>query len=192
MQQLRNKKRKIVFDKRVAQAKIERGQLFVITGNGKGKTSAGFGTIIRALGHDQKCFVAQFIKGRWEGGERKIVEQLGVPTAIMATGFTWESNNKETDIQAAQNVWKRCKDALSNPDIDLILLDELTYMITYKYLDLDDILDTLKNRPTEQSVMITGRACHKRVKELADTVSEIKDEKHAFKAGLKARIGLDY
>lgn len=192
MQNHRDEKRKTAFDKRVAQAQSERGQLFVITGNGKGKTSAGFGTVMRALGHDQKCFVAQFIKGQWQGGERKLVEQLGVPTAVMATGFTWDSDNKEGDIEAAKQVWQRCKDALCNPEIDLVLLDELTYMLTYKYLPLEDIVDALENRPIEQSVVITGRACHRAIKEIADIVSEIKDEKHAFKAGLKARKGLDY
>lgn len=192
MEQERKAKMKAAFDERVARAQTERGQLLVITGNGKGKTTSGFGTIIRALGHDQQCFVAQFIKGKWEGGERELLSRLSVPMAVMETGFTWESENKEEDIQAAKQVWQICKKKLADPDMDLILLDEITYMITYKYLELQEILEALKNRPPEQSVIITGRGCHRAIKELADTVSEVRNVKHAFKQGIKARKGLDY
>ncbi|WP_371876184.1 cob(I)yrinic acid a,c-diamide adenosyltransferase [Vibrio sp. HB161653] len=190
--QQRQQKLKETVDDKIAQAQKEQGILLVITGNGKGKSTSGFGTVTRAVGHGKRCAVAQFIKGTWENGEKNLLEKLDVPFAVMATGFTWETQNKQTDTDAAQQVWQRCQQYLSDPNIDLVLLDELTYMITYGYIDLEEVIDALSQRPSMQSVIITGRAAHRQLIELADTVSEVKNIKHAFESGIKAQKGIDW
>jgi cob(I)alamin adenosyltransferase len=179
-------------DERVAQAQEERGILIVITGNGKGKSTSGFGTVTRAVGHGMKAAVVQFVKGTWPCGERDLLQKFGVPFHVMGTGFTWETQDKDTDIKAAQKAWAQAKEWLQDTSIDLVLLDEITYMLSYKYLDIDEVLTALKERPKHQSVIITGRACHRAVIELADTVSEVRPEKHAFDAGIKAQKGIDW
>jgi len=189
----RQKKIKASVDERVAKATEERGVLVVITGNGKGKSTSGFGTVLRAVGHGLKPGIVQFIKGaKWECGEMNILKQFPVEHHVMGTGFTWETQSKETDIAAAKVAWEKSKAMLSNPELDMVLLDEMTYMIKYGYIDLDEIIETLNNRPKMQHVLITGRACHRRLLELADTVSEVQPIKHAFKAGIKAQKGLDW
>ena len=189
----RQKKIKANVDQRVAQATEERGVFVVITGNGKGKSTSGFGTVLRAIGHGQKAGVVQFIKGsKWECGEMNILKQFDVQHHVMGTGFTWETQNTETDTIAAKVAWKKSKEMLSDETLDIVLLDEMTYMVKYGYIDLDDIIEALNNRPKMQHVLITGRACHRRLIELADTVSEVQPIKHAFKAGIKAQKGLDW
>ena len=187
MQKLKEK-----VDERIEQAQDERGLLIVITGNGKGKSTSGFGTIARAVGHGLNAAVVQYIKGTWACGERALLENAGVSFEVMATGFTWNTQDKEKDIVAAQKVWQKSKDLLSNKNIDVILLDEITYMLAYKYIDLAEVLTALKNRPINQHVIITGRGCHREVIELADTVSEIQSVKHAFDSGIKAQKGIDW
>ncbi len=179
-------------DQRIENAQEERGLLIVITGNGKGKSTSGFGTIARAVGHGLNAAVVQYIKGTWACGERSVLENAGVSFDVMATGFTWNTQDKEQDIAAALKVWQRSKALLKDNNIDVVLLDELTYMLSYKYLDLDKVIDALKNRPINQHVIITGRACHRAIIELADTVSEIKSVKHAFDTGIKAQKGIDW
>ncbi len=188
----RQQKVKEQVDQRIEQAQIEKGVLQVITGNGKGKSTSGFGTVARCVGHGQKAAVVQFIKGLWECGERNLLEQVGVPFAVMETGFTWETQNRDADTHAAQATWQQAKQFLADDNIDLVLLDELTYMVSYDYIDLDEVLEALANRPTMQSVIITGRGAHRRLTELADTVSEVRNVKHAFDSGVKARAGFDY
>ncbi|ESP93069.1 cob(I)yrinic acid a,c-diamide adenosyltransferase [Pseudoalteromonas luteoviolacea] len=188
----RQQKVKEQVDQKVAQATIEQGILQVITGNGKGKSTSGFGTVARCVGHGMKAAVVQFIKGTWECGERNLLEGAGVPFAVMKTGFTWETQNRDTDTQAAQATWQQAKAWLQDDDINLVLLDELTYMVSYDYLDLDEVIEALNNRPKMQSVIITGRGAHRRLTELADTVSEVRNVKHAFEAGIQAQIGFDY
>lgn len=190
--QQRQQRLKEQVDTRVANADEERGLLLVITGNGKGKSTSGFGTVVRSVGHGQKAAVVQFIKGNWACGERDLLQSHGVEFAVMATGFTWETQDKQADIDAAQQVWLSAKQMLQNPELDLVLLDELTYMLSYRYLDIDDVLDTIANRPKQMSVVVTGRAAHRRLCEMADTVSEVQSVKHAFEAGLKARQGIDW
>ncbi|WP_417883390.1 cob(I)yrinic acid a,c-diamide adenosyltransferase [Vibrio rumoiensis] len=190
--QQRQQKIKQEVDQRIEAAQQEKGLMIVITGNGKGKTTSGFGTIARAVGHGQKCAVAQFIKGTWDNGEKNLLESLGVPFHVMATGFTWETQDKQKDTLAAQQVWKACQNMLSDERIDVVLLDEITYMVTYGYIDLDELIQALENRPKEQSVILTGRAAHRSLIELADTVSEVRSIKHAFEAGIKARKGVDW
>ncbi len=190
--QARQQKVKEKVDQRIAAAQDEKGLIVIITGNGKGKSTSGFGTITRALGHGQKCAVAQFIKGTWDNGERNLLEKNGVEFQVMATGFTWETQNKETDTAAAQQVWQECLRMLSDASLDVILFDELTYMVNYGYIELDEVIQALSNRPAMQSVIITGRAAHRQLIEIADTVSEVKNIKHAFDNGIKARKGIDW
>ncbi|PKI14235.1 cob(I)yrinic acid a,c-diamide adenosyltransferase [Colwellia sp. 12G3] len=187
MQKLKEK-----VDSRIDSATDERGLLIVITGNGKGKSTSGFGTVARAVGHGLNAAVAQFIKGTWACGERQLLENAGVKFSVMGTGFTWNTQDKEKDITAAKQVWLKCKELLSDTNLDLVLLDEMTYMLSYKYLDLDDVIETLNNRPKHQHVIITGRACHRAIIDLADTVSEVQSIKHAFDSGIKAQKGIDW
>ncbi len=179
-------------DKRIAAATENHGLLLIFTGNGKGKSTAAFGTVARAVGHGQKAAVIQFIKGTWECGERNLLAQHGVEFQIMATGFTWDTQNKETDTQAAQAVWQHGKRMLADESLSLVVLDELTYMITYDYIDLNEVIEALNQRPIDQTVIITGRGCHRELIELADTVSELRPVKHAFEAGIQARQGIDW
>ena len=177
---------------RVRAAKEKRGTLIVITGNGKGKSTSGFGTITRALGYDLKTAVVQYVKGTWPCGERDLLQKMGVPFHVMGTGFTWDTQDREKDIAAAKDAWEASKKFLQDPDIHVLLLDELTYMLTYEYLDLDEVLEALANRPENMTVVVTGRGAHPRLIELADTVSEVQAVKHAFEAGIKARKGVDW
>ncbi|WP_394157586.1 cob(I)yrinic acid a,c-diamide adenosyltransferase [Vibrio campbellii] len=188
----RQQKVKEQVDAKIAAAQEEKGLLLIITGNGKGKSTSGFGTITRAVGHGLKCSVAQFIKGTWDNGERNLLEKLGVEFQVMATGFTWETQNKTADTEAAQLVWQECKRMLKDESIDVILFDELTYMVSYGYIDLDEVVEALNNRPKMQSVVITGRGAHRTLIEMADTVSEVKNVKHAFESGVKALKGVDW
>lgn len=188
----RQQKVKEQVDAKIAAAQEEKGLLLIITGNGKGKSTSGFGTIARAVGHGLKCSVAQFIKGTWDNDERNLLEKLGVEFQVMATGFTWETQNKTADTEAAQLVWKECKRMLQDDSIDVILFDELTYMVSYGYIDLDEVVEALNNRPKMQSVVITGRGAHRTLIEMADTVSEVKNVKHAFESGVKALKGVDW
>lgn len=179
-------------DANIEQAQIERGIVIVITGDGKGKSTSGFGTVTRCVGHGYKAAVAQFIKGLWDCGERNLLEKHGVPFAVMNTGFTWNTQDREGDIKAATEVWQQAKEYLSNPDYHVVLLDELTYMLGYDYLDKVEVLAAIRNRPENQTVVITGRGAIRELKEIADTVSEVKDIEHAFRAGIKARKGVDW
>lgn len=176
----------------IAQAQQERGQILLITGNGKGKTTAGFGTVIRALGHQQQVAVVQFVKGNHECGERNLLTLLNIYVHTMETGFSWDSDNPDNDHIAALQAWQQAKHYLQDPNLDLVLLDELTYMITWGVIDVTEVIAALQQRPCTMSVIITGRAAHRELKAIADTVSEIRPVKHAFKQGLKARKGLDW
>ena len=179
-------------DARVAAAQDERGIVMVFTGNGKGKTTAAFGTATRAVGHGKKVGVIQFIKGTWPNGERNLLEPHGVEFQVMATGFTWNTQDRDSDTAACLAVWEHARRKLADDQLDLVLLDELTYMVAYDYLPLESVLSALRERPAHQSVIITGRGCHRDIIELADTVSELRPVKHAFDAGIKAQMGIDY
>ncbi|HHC2047674.1 TPA: cob(I)yrinic acid a,c-diamide adenosyltransferase [Klebsiella pneumoniae] len=179
-------------DARVAAAQDERGIVMVFTGNGKGKTTAAFGTATRAVGHGKKVGVIQFIKGTWPNGERNLLEPHGVEFQVMATGFTWNTQDRDSDTAACLAVWEHARRMLADDQLDLVLLDELTYMVAYDYLPLESVLSALRERPAHQSLIITGRGCHRDIIELADTVSELRPVKHAFDAGIKAQMGIDY
>ncbi|EKY3117259.1 cob(I)yrinic acid a,c-diamide adenosyltransferase [Cronobacter turicensis] len=190
--QQRQQRVKEKVEARVAAAQDERGIVIVFTGNGKGKTTAAFGTVTRAVGHSKKAAVIQFIKGEWPNGERNLLEPHGVEFQVMATGFTWDTQNRESDTAACQAVWQHGKRMLADASLDLVVLDELTYMVAYDYLALEDVLTALRERPAHQTVIITGRGCHRDILDYADTVSELRPVKHAFDAGIKAQIGIDY
>ena len=190
--QQRQQRLKEKVDARIAAATDVRGIVMVFTGNGKGKTTAAFGTVTRAVGHGLKAGVIQFIKGEWPNGEKNLLQQHGVEFQVMATGFTWETQNRQTDTDAARGVWQHGLRMLADNSLDLVVLDELTYMISYDYLPLDDVITALQQRPAHQSVIITGRGCHRDVLELADTVTEMRPVKHAFDAGIQAQQGIDW
>ena len=186
--------KKAMIDEKVAQATEERGVLIVLSGPGKGKSSSGFGTVIRALGHGYKAAVVQFIKGTWDCGERNFIQQRcpEVPFIVMGSGFTCETQSKEQDREAAQQAWQKTKLLLQDETIHLVLLDEITYVLKYGYLDAEEVYEALRNRPREQSVIVTGRGAPVPLKQLADTVSMIDDTKHAFHNGIKARKGVEW
>jgi len=190
--QQRQQKLKEKVDERIASATDDKGLLLVITGNGKGKSTSGFGVVTRSVGHGLTAAVCQFIKGTWDCGERNLLETHGVPFYVMNTGFTWNTQDKEKDIAAAEIVWEEAKKLLKDPTINTVLLDELTYMLSYKYLDLDEVLSAIANRPEGQHVVVTGRAAHRQLIEMADTVSEVQSLKHAFENGVKIQKGIDW
>lgn len=190
--QQRQQKLKDQVDARIAAATEVRGILMVFTGNGKGKTTAAFGTASRAVGHQKRAGVIQFIKGEWPNGERNLLEPHGVEFQVMATGFTWDTQNRATDTAACLAVWQHGKRMLQDPTLDLVVLDELTYMVSFDYLPLEEVIAALQQRPAHQSVIITGRGCHREILALADTVSEMRPVKHAFDAGIQAQQGIDW
>lgn len=190
--QQRQQRVKDKVDARIANAQDERGILMVFTGNGKGKTTAAFGTVTRAVGHGKKAGVVQFIKGTWPNGERNLLEPHGVEFQTMATGFTWETQNRDADTAACLSAWQHAERMLRDPSLDLVVLDELTYMVAYDYLPLETVIQALQARPAQQTVIVTGRGCHREILEIADTVSELRPVKHAFDAGVKVQMGIDY
>lgn len=181
-------------DSSIAAASIERGVLILLTGNGKGKSSSAFGMVMRALGYGYKVGVVQFIKGEQLSGEESYLRDQcpQVDFYQMGTGFTWDTQDRSGDIAAAKTTWEKASAMLSDDSYHLVVLDELTYMISFKYLDEQMILEALKNRPSDQSVVVTGRGGGAGLIELADTVTELKEIKHAYNAGIKARKGVDY
>lgn len=187
-------KQKEKVDAHIAAADIERGVAILLTGNGKGKSSSGFGMVLRALGYGHKVGVVQFIKGEQLSGEEIFLKEKmpEVDFYQMGTGFTWNTQDRSADIAAAEKTWAVAEKMLKDDSYNLVLLDELTYMLAYKYLDEEMVLNALKNRPVEQSVVVTGRGGGSELRDLVDTVSEIKEIKHAYKAGIKARKGVDY
>lgn len=187
-------KQKAKVDAHIAAADEERGIALLLTGNGKGKTSSAFGMVMRSLGYGQKVGIVQFIKGAQDCGEANYLRQTCPQVTLhqMGTGFTWNTQDREADIQAAETTWKYAAKMLQDDSYDLIVLDELTYMLGYDYLDKQTVLTAIQKRPHEQSVVVTGRGGGSELRDIMDTVSEIKDVKHAFKAGVKARKGVDY
>ncbi len=184
---------KLHVDKRIANAQEDKGTLVLLTGNGKGKSSSALGMVARALGHGMKVGVVQFLKGEWNTGEIDFFKkQNGVQWEIMPAGFTWETQNRESDIASSQQAWGKASAMLSDPSIDLVVLDELTYLLHYEYLNEDVVLQALMGRPDNQHLVVTGRGASDALVELADTVSDIKEVKHAFKRGVKAQKGLEF
>ncbi len=186
-------RKKAHIDGNIEKATIDKGLMVVLTGNGKGKSSSAFGMLARSVGHGLRCGVVQFIKGVWETGEHLLFQDHPlVEFHVMNTGFTWETQDREADIAAAEATWKKAVELLNNKDIDVVLLDELTYMLTYGYLDKEAVIDALENRPEMQHVIVTGRSAAKELIDIADTVTELGETKHAFYDGVKVQKGIDY
>jgi len=187
-------KQKAKVDARIEEAGAERGVAILLTGNGKGKSSSAFGMVMRALGYGHKVGVVQFIKGQQLSGEEIYLRDHcpQVDFYQMGTGFTWDTQDRSGDIAAAEKTWAVAKPMLEDASYDLVVLDELTYMLAYKYLPEEDVLEALAGRPREQSVVVTGRGGGSALQDIMDTVAEVKDIKHAFKAGIKARKGVDF
>lgn len=187
-------KRKAVQDAEVASKTIEKGLLIVHTGPGKGKSTAAFGLALRALGYDWKIGVVQFIKGAWDTGEKHALKKFGdqVVWHTLGEGFTWETQDKERDIAACQNAWQKTKELLADPDIRLLVLDELNIALRYDYLPLSEVVETLANRRPDLHVVVTGRNAKPELIEVADTVTEMGAVKHHFKAGVKTQLGIEH
>ena len=185
--------KKAVIDARIARATEERGVTILLRGNGKGKSSSAFGTMMRSLGHGKKAAVVQFVKGRVETGEYKFFKDYpGLDWHVMGHGFTWETQDKANDVAAAEQAWAITQGLLQDPSIDMLVLDEMAYVFKYNYLPLEPLLEALANRPHQQTVIITGRVMPEALVEYADTISSIKDDGHAFRIGVKAQAGIEF
>ena len=187
-------KQKAAVDAGIAAASTDRGVAVLLTGDGKGKTSSAFGMVMRALGYGQKVGVVQFIKGVQLSGEEHYLRDHCPEVAFyqMGTGFTWDTQDRSADIEAAQETWTHAAGMLGDASFDLVVLDELTYMLAFKYLPAETVLNAIKNRPEGQSVIVTGRGGGSELRGIMDTVSEVKEVEHAYRAGIQARKGVDY
>ena len=188
----RMQRKKEHIDSRIEEANIDKGIIVLLTGNGKGKSSSAMGMICRALGYDMKVALVRFLKGEQQTGEDLFLDSNpNVVSAHMESGFTWNTQDQELDKKLANETWLEAEKFLADPEINLVVLDEITYMINYNYLDERSILKALSNRPEGQHVVITGRAASEGIIEASDTVSEVKDVKHAFRANIRAQKGID-
>lgn len=188
------KKKKAARDKIIATKTIEKGLVMVHTGKGKGKSTAAFGVVFRAIGNDMRVGIVQFVKGKWQTGERKVLEAFPdqVEITAMGDGFTWETQDRARDIEAAKQAWERAKEMIMDPKIDLVLCDELNIVLRYDYLDVNDVVEFLKTKPEMKHVIITGRNAKPELIEFADLVTEMEMVKHPFRSGVKAQKGIEF
>ena len=191
---VRMERKKAIVDEKIKQAQREIGVIVITTGNGKGKSSSGFGMVIRAMGHGMKVGVVQFIKGAMSTGEEKFLRRFPEEVSFhaMGEGYTWETQNRERDIEKAQAAWEKGKAFLSDPSIGLVVFDELNIALKYHYLDVQQVIADLQARPEMQHVVITGRGALPELIEIADTVTEMQEVKHAFAAGIVAQPGVEW
>ena len=189
----RMQRKKTVIDERIAEAAARRGVLLVNTGTGKGKSSAAFGVMARALGNGMHVAVVQFVKNRTDTGEIAFFRACPqVNWHVMGEGFTWETQDRARDAAAAQNAWAQARAYLNDARIDLLILDELTYAFKYGWLDLDAVIADLQARPPMQHVIVTGRAAPQALIDAADTVTDMAMVKHAFRSGVAAMPGMEF
>ena len=190
----RMQRKKAVVDEKIAEAQDEYGLLLGHTGNGKGKSSSAFGMVARALGHGIKVGVVQFIKGAASTGEESFFRRFPdeVRYHVMGEGFTWETQDRQRDIAKAKEAWDVAAQLLADPEVGLVVLDELNIALKYGYLELDPVLADIESRPLLQHVVVTGRGAPPGLIEAADTVTEMSLVKHAFKAGVKAQKGIEF
>ena len=191
----RAQRKKELVDRRIAKATIDRGVVVVNTGNGKGKSSSGFGMLARSLGHGFRCGVVQFIKGSFSTGEEAFFRRFEpdeLAYHVMGDGFTWETQDRARDVAAAEAAWAVAREMLQNPDLGLVVLDELNIALKYQYLDADRVVADLRARPRMQHVVVTGRGAPPALVEAADTVTDMTPVKHAFAAGVKAMPGMEW
>ena len=188
----RMQRKKKYIDSRIEAANIDKGIVVLLTGNGKGKSSSAMGMICRSLAYDMKIGVVRFLKGEQVTGEDIFLKnQKEVSIILMEAGFTWDTQNKQLDKEKALEAWSEAKKFLSDPEIGLVVLDEITYMVNYNYIDEKSIINALTDRPNNQHVVITGRSASNNLIEIADTVSEVKNIKHAFSENIRAQKGID-
>ena len=188
----RMRRRKAIVDERIAAASERRGVLLVLTGKGKGKSSSAFGMVARSLGHGMQVGVVQFIKGKYLTGEASFFRRFPqVRFHAMGEGFTWETQDRERDVRAAQAAWEVAAAMLRDPALALVVLDELNIALRYRHVDIDTVLDALRSRPHMQHAVITGRGAPAELVELADTVTDMCIVKHAFDAGIGAQRGIE-
>lgn len=189
----RMKRKKAVVDAKIAKATEERGVLILLRGNGKGKSSSALGTMARAVGHGKKVAVIQFIKGRLETGEYKFFkDHPQVDWHVMGHGFTWETQDFERDVAAAEKAWELAQQLLNDEAYDMLVFDEMAYPFKYKQLAVETVVEALQQRPLQQTVFITGRVMPPELIEIADTITEMRDERHAFRLGVKAQAGIEF
>ena len=190
----KSRKRKAARDRMLATKTLEKGLLIVHTGTGKGKTTAAFGLAMRAIGNGMKIGIVQFVKGKWETGERHVFEKFPDQVTIrtMGEGFTWDTQDRARDIKAARNAWETAKEMINDRAYDMVILDELNIVLRYDYLPLEEVLETLKHKPSATHVVITGRNARPELIELADLVTEMKLLKHPFRSGVKAQPGIEF
>jgi len=185
-------RKKEIIDAKIAQADRDQGVLLVLTGNGKGKSSSGFGMVARALGHGMRTGVVQFIKGSFSTGEETFFRRFPeVEYHVMGEGFTWETQDRERDIAAAHAAWDKAARMLDDANVSLVLLDELNIALKYGYIELDIVINALQSRPPMQHVVVTGRGAPQALIEIADTVTEMVVVKHAFESGVRAQKGVE-
>jgi cob(I)alamin adenosyltransferase len=191
---IRMERKKAIIDAKIAAADKQIGIIIVNTGNGKGKSSSGFGMAMRAMGHGMKVGVVQFIKGAMQTGEEMFLRRFPEEVSFhsMGEGYTWETQNRERDIEKAEQAWEQAKLFLADPAVGLVLLDELNIALKYRYLDVNTVIADLLERPAMQHVVITGRGAPQELIDVADTVTEMNVVKHAFKAGIGAQAGTEW
>jgi len=187
-------RKKAVIDAKIAAADKDIGVLIVNTGNGKGKSSSGFGMAMRAMGHGMKVGVVQFIKGAMSTGEEKFLRRFPDECSFhaMGEGYTWETQDRERDIEKARAAWEQARSFLRDPSYGMVVLDELNIALKYRYLDVHEVIADLLERPPMQHAVVTGRAAPPELVEVADTVTEMTVVKHAFKAGIAAQPGTEW
>jgi cob(I)alamin adenosyltransferase len=190
----RMRKLKIARDKMMETKTIEKGLVIVHTGKGKGKTTAAMGMVCRAIGHGQRVAIVQFIKGAMFTGEKIVFDAFPdqVIMRSMGEGFTWETQDKERDIAVAKLAWETAKAYIADPDYKMVLLDELNIALRYDYVPLADVIATLKNKPTDTHVIVTGRNAPEELIAIADLVTEMTQIKHPFRDGVKAQEGIEF
>jgi cob(I)alamin adenosyltransferase len=188
------RKKKAARDKILATKTEERGLLIVHTGKGKGKSTAAFGMVFRALGHGMRVGVVQFVKGAWSTGERDVLARFPelVTIKAMGEGFTWDVADRQRDLAAARAAWEEAKRMIADPAYRMVLLDELNIVLRYDYLPLEEVLETLRHKPRDTHVIVTGRNARDELIELADLVTEMTEIKHPFRAGVKAQAGIEF
>lgn len=188
------RKKKAARDKILAGKTIEKGLLIVHTGKGKGKSSAAFGMVMRAIGHGMRVGVVQFVKGAWNTGERVVLDKFPelCTVKVMGEGFTWETQDRQRDIAHARAGWEESRRMIADPSYRMVLLDELNIVLRYDYLPLDEVVEVLRNRPADKHVIVTGRNASDRLVEIADLVTEMELIKHPFRSGVKAQPGIEF
>ena len=188
------KKKKAARDKIIATKTIEKGLTIVHTGKGKGKSTAAFGMVFRALGNGMKVGVIQFVKGKWGTGERVILEKMGdqVTMSSMGEGFTWETQDRQRDIDAARIAWDKAKELIMDDEHQMVLCDELNIVLRYDYLPIEEIIEVLQNKPPMKHVIITGRNAKEELIGFADLVTDMTMIKHPFRGGVKAQVGIEF